>query len=89
MTNTHTAHLDELVARFLEKKADFGTFQADFADYFLERIPDSAMSPEELEYYGAIHEKSEWTALDPPKSDRKHGWIDESEFSAWLGSHRR
>ncbi len=76
--------LRDLIDGYLTGGMSFASFQAAYAQHFIEEMPDTALSPEELERYGAVHEKAEWTSPAPSQQERGFGWMDEAEFSAWL-----
>lgn len=89
MTRDFRAELGELADSFLACKLTFDDFQAAYSRRFIDEMPDAALSSEELDYFGQIHEKAEWTSAAPPESDRKDGWLDIDEFKQWLAQHRR
>jgi hypothetical protein len=89
MRDHSISQLDNLIQAFLEDRMPFEAFESAYASQFLEGAPDSAFSPEDLEYYGSIHERCEWTTENPPSEDRLHGWMDIRQFTSWLREHRR
>ena len=88
MNTDFKRQLDDLIDRYLAGRLPFETFQRDYSTQFIDEIPDSAFSPEELDWYGAIHEKTEWTSPTPSTEERKHGWIDITDFRSWLAALR-
>jgi len=86
---TYALQLDQLVAEYLEERIALPEFQARFSSLFVDEIPDTALDEQQWEFYGAIHEKAEWTAPDPPTQDKRDGWLSADEFRAWLRSHVR
>lgn len=80
--------LDGLIQSVLEERLSVEQFQREYSKCFIEEMPDDALSPTELDQYGAVHEKAEWTTHNPPKEDRAVGWMDASGFREWLKAHR-
>jgi hypothetical protein len=80
--------LDELIQGVLDERLSMEQFQRQYSQCFIEKMPDDALTPRELEQYGAVHEKAEWTTRNPPTEDRAVGWMDASGFRDWLQAHR-
>lgn len=76
--------LDALIDSFITEKVSLEQFQSEYTRCFIDEIPDSGLTDLELEHYGAIHEKAEWTARSPDPESRQHGWHDANEFRDWL-----
>ena len=74
---------------FLSGQLSFPEFQAAYAAYYIDEEADADFSPAEIDHYGGVHEKAEWTSVSPPIEDRKYGWINTSEFREWLAVHER
>jgi len=82
-----TATLDTYVLEFLSSKSSFEEFQRAYSTFFIDEIPETGLSSIEIEFYGAIHEKAEWTTLAPTMEERKYGWMTPTEFKEWLTGH--
>ncbi len=80
--------LDGLIQDVLDERLSMGQFQREYARKFIEEMPDDALTSAELEQYGAVHEKAEWTTRNPPAEDRAVGWMDALGFRNWLQNHR-
>lgn len=83
MLNPRTA-LDRLIADFLKEQMTLEDFQRRYSASYADDEADKDFLPAEVEYYGSIHERAEWTAKSPNLDDRKHGWRNEAELKAWL-----
>jgi len=88
MSPDFKAMLAQMTDAFLGGKLTFEAFQEAYSRTFIDEMPDDALSATELEQYGEVHEKAEWTARAPSKEDRDHGWMDVAEFTNWLRAHR-
>ena len=80
--------LDELVDGFVAGDCGFEDFQRKYSATYADEVADRDFSPEEIEHYGAIHERAEWTAVAPSPEERGLGWLDIGEFTRWLKGHR-
>jgi hypothetical protein len=79
--------LDALIERFLAGELPFAAFQRAYAHRFIDENACAEFSVEEVDHYGAVHEKAEWTSPSPTAEDRAYGWINPAEFKWWLGIH--
>jgi hypothetical protein len=78
---------DELIDKLLAGRMPFAEFQRAYSDRFIDENACSEFRVEEVDHYGAVHEKAEWTTPSPTDEDRSYGWIDPAEFKAWLEIH--
>ena len=78
--------LDELITNFLRHQLPFEAFQARYSQAYADNEADRDFAPAEVEFYGTIHERAEWTVKRPTIQERGDGWQDETEFLAWLRS---
>ncbi|MDZ4259570.1 MAG: hypothetical protein U0974_09125 [Gemmatimonadales bacterium] len=83
------AQLDELITIYLNGGSTFDSFQRDYSRILIDDAVDADFSMDEIDYYGDVHEKAEWTAEDLLEEERAVGWIDESQFREWLQAHVR
>ncbi len=79
--------LDALIERYLAGDLSFVAFQRAYSSRFIDDNACVEFSVEEVDHYGAVHEKAEWTSQSPNAEDRSYGWIDPAEFKWWLGVH--
>jgi hypothetical protein len=79
--------LDALMDKFLAGQMPFAEFQQAYSDRFIDENACSEFSVEEVDHYGAVHEKAEWTSPSPTDEDRSYGWINPAEFKTWLSIH--
>jgi hypothetical protein len=84
MTETTQVRLDSLIDQVRSGRMTVQDFQRTYSDAFV--TGDVGLSEKAADYYGAIHEKAEWTASAPSKEDRGYGWMDEKQFLEWLRS---
>lgn len=88
MTDPKT-RLDELITIYLNGGSTFASFQSAYSSSYIDDEADVDFSGDEIDYYGGVHEKAEWTADNLLEEERAVGWIDESQFRAWLQEHVR
>jgi hypothetical protein len=80
--------LDLLIDRYLAGDLSFGEFQRAYSDRFIDDNACADFNSAEVDHYGAVHEKAEWTAEPfPTEEERSYGWIDPSELKTWLTIH--
>ena len=60
------------------------TFEEKYYSYFLNDVPDDCLSPDELDFFGIIQEKLDFTAIAPDTESRRYGWIDHKEFIVFV-----
>lgn len=76
--------LDLLVEDYLARKITFDAFQRAYSACYADEVADANFTPSEIQYYGTIHERTEWTSDSPTAEERSYGWRNEAEFSEWL-----
>ena len=81
--------LDHLMDVFLDGRSSFTEFQAAYSACYADEEVDAHFSSAEIDRYGGVHEKAEWTSVSPKAEDRTYGWIDVPEFQRWLSVHER
>jgi hypothetical protein len=84
----HRLRLDALIDEYLAGATSVEEFGAAYSRYYLEGVPDTALSPEQFDWYGLVHEKLEWTANTATVEERQLGWMTPGEFRTWLDRHR-
>ncbi len=88
MTKFYQTRLDNLIGSFLRKELPFEEFQLAYSSCYIDEEADRDFRPDEVAYYGDVHDKSEWTADAPASNERDVGWLDVNEFRGWLEQHR-
>lgn len=78
------AHLDQLITGFLGLKLGFAEFQRQYSAAYADEEADRDFARENIEFYGTVHERAEWTTQRPSPQERVDGWQDETEFADWL-----
>jgi len=86
---TPQSRLEALVEAFRAKRLDLTGFQREYSACYADENADAGFTPEQVDFYGTIHEKAEWTTAAPSSEARSYGWLDEDGFRAWLEAHLR
>lgn len=76
--------LARVVKHYLRGEIAFDEFESFFSGLFLDEIPEGALSAADLDRFGSINERLSWTSQCPTPEERDSGWIDRSQFRAWL-----
>jgi hypothetical protein len=82
------AFLLNSIDMLLRNEISVPEFRARYYDYYVDELPEWALSDDEEEFFGAVHEKLDWVDKTPDAESRKAGWIDHEEFKSWLRIHR-
>ena len=82
------AHLDEIIDRYLAGELTFREFEITYANCYIDNAADAYFSSAEVDHYGAVLERSEWTSPSPSEEERGYGYFDPSEFKTWSGVHQ-
>ena len=77
----------KMVAHLLDGTWTVSEFRDNYYDFYLEEVPDEAISEFDADFFGLIQEKLDWTDENPDPESRKYGWMDEAEFVKWVREH--
>jgi hypothetical protein len=80
----HRAELLRLVHRVAQGGWPVPEFERAYGEYWVEDLPDGALSEADSAFFEAIQEKLQWTGRDPSAESRQSGWIDYEEFRTWV-----
>lgn len=83
----HRAELFALVERVLARTLSVAAFEARFHDFYMDEVPESALTRTEHDFIGGICERLDTTVEHPDAGSRRNGWIDRGQFVAWLRAH--
>lgn len=84
----HRATLITAIDALLGREISVPEFRRRFYDYYIDVMPESALTDSEHEFFGAVQEKLDWVDEEPDAESRRAGWIGHGEFIAWLGTWR-
>ena len=73
-----------MINRLIDGVWNVTEFRENYYDYFIEDTIEDNLTESELEFFGEIHEKLDWTDKNPSNEDRSYGWIDEKEYVVWV-----
>jgi hypothetical protein len=80
----HRAELLRLIQRVAHGGCPVHEFEHAYGEYWVEDLPDGALSETDFDFFSAVHEKLRWTGRDPSAESRESGWIDYEEFRVWV-----
>jgi hypothetical protein len=75
--------LNRLIQAVLDDEISFDDFDRTFGFTYYE-LPVDVMRSEPAAFVSAVCEKREFVADEPTDAERLDGWIDRSEYMAWL-----
>jgi hypothetical protein len=81
---THRDELLRMIERLVSGEWSVPEFEAAYYEYYLDEVNDDSLSDRESEFFGAVHEKLDWTDKAPDPESRAYGWVDHDEFREWL-----
>lgn len=84
----HREILLAAIDSLLGGQIDVPEFRRRYYDYYIDVLPEWALSDHERAFFGAVQEKLDWTDEKPDELSRRAGWIDFAEFKAWLSEER-
>jgi hypothetical protein len=85
----HGVELLAMIEALLAGRTTIADFEERFYWYYLEQVPDGALSEAERSLVESICERMDSTAGVPDPESRRHGWIDHAQFLEWLRAHYR
>jgi hypothetical protein len=77
-----------LVDQLLAGELTVPQFRVAYYDFYLDEVPDEALTIQDSEFFGLVQEMLDWTALAPPEEDRAVGWMSYDEFRDWVAGER-
>jgi len=80
--------LVEMIERLLSGEWSVTRFKSEYYDFYLEKVPDEALSDEDALFFGSVQEKLDWTDASPDHESQEFGWLNYKEFTGWV-QHQR
>lgn len=74
----------KMVTDLLDGTWTVSEFRAHYYNFYVEEVPDEALSELDADFFGLIQEKLDWTDENPDPESRQYGWMDEPEFVKWV-----
>lgn len=75
--------LSQKIQNLLEKKWDVSKFKDEYYFYYINNVPDDALTPDEDLVFGDIQTKLDYITNKPGK-DSQHGYITPEEYINWV-----
>jgi hypothetical protein len=88
MGHAHDELLLAMIDRLLSGDMSFKDFSRDYYSYYLDGLPDEALTDQQHEFFSAVHERLDWTGEAPDEESRRYGWMDPGEYIDWLRGQR-
>ena len=85
----HGRALTGMIDRLLSGGMPFEAFAREFYDYYIETLPDEALTDQQRDFLFEVQQRLDWTTESPTEEERKFGWMDRSEYLDWLGEALR
>ena len=67
------------IDEFLRGETSVEDFRTRFYDYYIDVLPEWALSDRERDFYGSVQEKLDWVDRAPDALSRADGWIDHDD----------
>mgnify|MGYP007127696968 CR=1 FL=1 len=80
----HRAILMGSIDAVLGRRISVPGFRSRYYDYYVDVLPESALTDADRDLFAAVQEKLDWVDEAPDAESRRAGWIDYDEFIAWL-----
>ena len=68
----------------LSGKWDVSKFESEYYNYYLDQVPSKLLTNNEIDFFGLVQEKLDWTSPNPTEEERKNGWADHNVYKNWL-----
>lgn len=84
----HRLVLLSAIDAFLREDLALSEFREQYYNYYIDQLPEWALTDRERAFFGAVQEKLDWVDLKPDLESRNAGWIDHDQFTTWLRVER-
>ena len=75
------------VERVLAGALSVSAFEARFYDFYMDEVPEDALTQHKHDFVSAVCEKLDLTVERPDAESRRRGYVDHGEFLEWLRTH--
>ncbi len=82
--NKYIKNLTSMIEEVLSENCSVSEFRRKFYFYYLDDVPDDALSKKEEEYFNTVQEQLDWVDEHPDDESRSFGWMDEPQYVEWL-----
>ena len=76
------AELLGMVQRLVRGEWDVPPFERAFYMFYVDDVPEGALEDRDLEFFGLLQERLDWTEADPGPESRAYGWQNHEEYRA-------
>ncbi len=80
--------LADMIEMLLSGEWSVPQFRSEYYGFYLEKVPDDALSDEDAIFFGSVQEKLDWTDASPDNESRQFGWLNHKEFIQWVQDQR-
>lgn len=84
----HSEFLLNAIDAFLRGELTFPEFRERYYDYYIDQLPEWALTDRERDFFSEVQEKLDWVDRNPDYESRRAGWIDYEQFTTWLRVER-
>ena len=70
----------KMIERLLSGEWSVSKFENEYYDFYLEEVPDKALSDEDSQFFSLVQEKLDWTDAAPDPESRSYGCTNHNEF---------
>ena len=84
----HSVVLMKAIDALLDEGLSMPEFRRRFYDYYVDVLPEWALTDKQRQFFGTVQEKMDWVDEEPDAESRRAGWIGYGEFIAWLREWR-
>ena len=82
--NYYSGKLMFMINNLLQGLWDVNMFRKKYYDYYLEEVPDDALTDIEADFFGGVQEKLDWVDASPDIESQNAGWLNHKQFVEWL-----
>ena len=84
----HKAALLNKIGRLLSRELPVPEFRKEYYDFYLEQVPDEALSDRDAQFFGSVQEKLDWTNENPDLESQNYGWMNYEQYIKWVQDYQ-
>jgi hypothetical protein len=77
------------INKLINKDWDVPTFEKEYYQFYLEKVPQDSLTTSEVNFFGLVQEKLDWTSKNPSEEEKGYGWADHETYIKWLKNNTR
>lgn len=76
------------IDRLINHELSVPEFRKEYYDFYLEQVPDQALSDQDAKFFGSVQEKLDWTNESPDLESQSYGWMNYDQYIKWVRDYQ-